>query len=177
MSQNKYRAQLLEAVLQFLWTQWTTLGVAGQKKSEANRVIDPEALLCLSLSFTRYDQRLFDEILDWLSINEKFINVQRLRTIIKKEGFEGTRVLAAMASLLDKKNTTPKWAKLAKEVDEFDKVESLFYLKNGRPLPVLKDRDENFASYGFSRNKIELRGLSQTFPVGNHSNLLLQLRS
>ena len=70
MQLQKFRDHFRELILQFLWRQWSALGVAGYADGEDNWVIDPEALLLFSLSISRYDQRLFDEILDWLTINE-----------------------------------------------------------------------------------------------------------
>ena len=41
----------------------------------------PEALLLFSLEVGRHDPRLFDEVLDWLALNESLISVQRLRNL------------------------------------------------------------------------------------------------
>jgi len=57
--------KLTEQMLQFLWRQWSALGVAGEPEIVDHWVIDPEALLLVSSEFARYDSRLFDEILDW----------------------------------------------------------------------------------------------------------------
>jgi hypothetical protein len=177
MQLSEFKEEFLELILQFLWRQWSSLGVAGHAESKNNWVIDPEALLLFSLSMTRYDQRLFDEILDWLTVNEKFINVQRLRTLHKKEGFETGNILHAVAAELNKVNTTPKWKKLAEvKLDQKD-PKPLFYLKGGQPLPVLGVRDQSFESYGLLRNPVQHRQMSKEFIVGKAPALLLQLRS
>ncbi|MBW2184803.1 MAG: hypothetical protein JRF49_13220, partial [Deltaproteobacteria bacterium] len=83
MSQKSFKEFFLENILNFLWRQWSALGVAGGARTEDKWVIDPEALLVFSLEMARYEPRLFDEILDWLVVNGKWIDIQRLRGIIK----------------------------------------------------------------------------------------------
>lgn len=48
---------------------------------EDHRIIDPESLLLVTTRFGRYDSRLLDEVIDWLSTNGTRINLQRLRRI------------------------------------------------------------------------------------------------
>ena len=177
MQLSKFKEEFIELILQFLWRQWSSLGIAGHAESKDNWVIDPEALMLFSLSMTRHDQRLFDEILDWLTVNEKFINVQRLRTLQKKEGFDTGNTLYAVAAELNKVNTTPKWKKLAEVKLDQKEPKSLFYLKGGQPLPVLGVRDQSFESYGLLRNPVQNRQMSKEFIVGEAPALLLQLRS
>ena len=52
-------------------------------------VIDPEALLLLTCTMGRHEPRLFDEVLDWLRENGRFINVMRLKRILRTENFAG----------------------------------------------------------------------------------------
>ena len=76
ISLTEFKATVLNGLLEFLWRQWSSLGVAGQDVPEERRVIDPEPLLLLSLTVCRYDARLFDEILDWLTVNGEFMNAR-----------------------------------------------------------------------------------------------------
>lgn len=154
------------------------LGVAGYAEEEDNWVIDPEALLLVSLTFCRYDQRLFDEILDWLMVNEKVINIQRLRTMQRVEEFESIAILSAIAALMSQTNVSPKWEKLASCSNKDNmSIENLFFLKTGQDLPVLGDNDPSFEKYGYLRNPVNCRKMSRKFPVGKPATLLLQLRS
>jgi hypothetical protein len=173
---QNFRDELLESLLQFLWRQWSSLGVAGYGDSEDDWVIDPEALLLFSASIARYDQRLFDEILDWLVLNERFINVQRLKAIMKKEGFESSRIINAIAGEIHSRKSGLKWKNLAEHKDCKGESSNLFYLKSGRPMPVGKSKDPNFLEYGLNRNLVQHRGMSKTFPEKKSQSLLLQLR-
>lgn len=176
MQLKEFKEQYLELLLRFLWRQWSALGVAGYGEGDDPWVLDPEALLLFSASIARYDSRLFDEILDWLDKNERFINIQRLRNILKEEDFSSKRIVSAIAGKMADETSGIKWKKLAGS-SKTDEKKPLFLMKNGQPLPVVGEHDAIFSSYGFSRNPIKNRGLSQTFLYGKTNSLLLQLRA
>ena len=130
MQLQEFKNNYLDLLLQFLWRQWSALGIAGYSESKDPWVIDPEALLLFSATLTRYEQRLFDEILDWVDMNDRFINVQRLRNIQKQEGFNCTDVLSAIAAVMMKNKAGIKWKGLAgnvKIMDEEKKTQSVLF--------------------------------------------------
>ena len=135
-SLQQFRDDYLEMLLRFLWREWTTLGVAGQERGALRHVVDPEALLLFTCSLGRYDQRLFDEVLDWLTKNGRFLNVQRMKNILGKEDFGGGKVLSAVADWLSQQSDPMKWKLLAKMDGQTSESQSLFYLSNGRALPL-----------------------------------------
>ncbi len=173
------KEQFQEHIFDFLWQQWSTLGVAGVVQSTDDRIIDPEALLLFSLSICRYEPRLFDEIIDWLFQNGQFINVQRLSQLQMKHQFHCGGQLSAIAEMLCKNSTyKQKWSKLANTYCQ-DPVEPLFSDKDGNVLPCPKDNEaqREFLRHGIRRGKINLRGYSQSFDTQSPSCLLLQLRA
>ncbi len=175
----KSKNQFQDKIFDFLWQQWSILGVAGTAKPDENRIIDPEALLLFSLSICRYEPRLFDEIIDWLFQNGHFINVQRLSQIQKKYDFDCGPQLSAVAELLTKKSSYRlKWSGLAKKYYQKDK-EPLFFAREATPLPCPTEKDANpeFLSHGLKRGQINLRGYSQAFDVHSSACLLLRLRA
>ena len=175
----KSKDQFQEQILDFLWRQWSMLGVAGIAKTKDNRIIDPEALLLLSLSVCRYEPRLFDEIIDWLFQSGHFINVQRLQQVQLKYNFHCGPPLSAIAELLStKSNYRLKWSGLAKKYYQEHK-EPLFFDKDGKALPCPPDKDANpeFLSHGLKRGQINLRGYSQAFDLHSPACLLLRLRA
>lgn len=178
-SLTEFKATVLNQLLDFLWRQWSALGVAGQSAPEERRVIDPEPLLLLSLTVCRYDVRLFDEILDWLMVNGEFINVQRLKSLEKQFDFQGKAQLSAVAELLGKKSSyTLKWKNLsiAYSIDQLE-PEPLFFMKDGRPVPLSNNVAPEFRTHGFLRGPVKLRGYSQPFPTQGVPSLLLRLRA
>ncbi len=170
---GEYQALLLD----FLWRQWSTLGVAGQAQRGDDRIIDLEALLLLTCTIGRYDARLFDEMLDWLHTNGWLMNVMRLKRILRTETFAGERVLATIAGLLAKGADAPKWKQLAASVGPPSAAEVLFFAEDGQPLPVLGEPEPLFARYGWQRGPLRLRGYSQEFRPTEAGNLALQLRA
>ena len=94
-SLKTFKEEYRDLLVNFLWRQWSALGVAGQASGEDVWSIDPEALLLFTCTLGRYEPRLFDEVLDWLQENGRFINVMRLKRILRTEPFAGERALAA----------------------------------------------------------------------------------
>lgn len=177
LTESKDRFQ--EKIFDFLWRQWSALGIAGTTKSQGSTIIDPEALLLFSLSICRYEPRLFDEIIDWLFMNGQLINVQRLQQMQLNYNFCCGSQLSAIAELLSKKsNYRLKWSGLAKKYYQ-EPSEPLFFDKSGNALPCPANRDATpeFLSHGLRRGRINLRGYSQGFDPQNPCCLLLRLRA
>ena len=173
----EFRAYILDRLLDLLWRQWSALGVPGQTTIEERRVVDPESLLLFSLTVGRYDARLFDEILDWLVVNGAFLNVQRLRNLMKRFGFESQAQLSSVSELLMKKSNDPlKWKRLATPRSPRN-PEPLFFLKSGKPIPTPDEKAPEFSPYGLLRGPIKLRGHAQPFPTKGMPSLLLRLRA
>ena len=177
MSLKIFRNEFLETLLRFLWREWTALGVAGHERLAFHHVVDPEALLLFTCSLGRYDQRLFDEVIDWLTRNGRFLNIQRMRNILRREAFSGGEVLSAVADWLSQRDDPMKWKLLAKMAHEEDECKTLFYLPDGRPLPQSPENDETFIGHGFIRSPVIPRGYSHTFPADATPCLVLKMRA
>lgn len=109
-SLSDFKSTVLDHLLGLVWRQWSALGVSGYSASEEKGVVDPEALLLLTLTLGRYDARLFDEVLDWLEVNGDFLNVQRLQNLLKQHDFQAKAQLSAVAERLGRKSTVVlKW--------------------------------------------------------------------
>ena len=176
-SLQQFRDDYLEMLLRFLWREWTALGVAGHDNVALRHVVDPEALLLFTCSIGRYDPRLFDEVLDWLTRNGRFLNVQRLKNILGKEEFDGGKVVTAIAGWLSRQNDPMKWQVLAKMGGHTKETEPLFYLPDGRPLPQAPALDAVFLEQGFQRGAVRLRGYAQPFSTDATSCLALRMRA
>ncbi len=176
-SLKQFRDAYLDLLLHFLWREWTSIGVAGQEQAPVRHVVDPEALLLFTCSLGRYDQRLFDEVLDWLRTNGRFLNVQRMRNIVRHEAFDGGHVLAAVADWLSQHEHPMKWRLLARTQSPQQRQESLFFLFDGRPMPGSRDHDPVFKTHGLLRNPVMPRNLSQPFSPDALQCLLLKLRA
>jgi hypothetical protein len=173
-----FRAELRDRLLAILWRQWTAIGVSGRDASWTGSVIDPDALLLASCTMTRSDPRLFDAVLEWLGINGRFINIQRIKRMLKEEIFAGDQVLRAVAAAASTSVDKAKWASLVDSGPEGRGDEDpLFYLSSGDPLPVVREPDPLFAEHGLLRDRYEERGVAEVFRAEPPSNLLLRLRA
>jgi hypothetical protein len=161
----------------FLWRQWSALGAAGPTGGEDVWIIDPEALLLLTCTLGRWEPRLFDEVLDWLQENGRFLNVMRLKRLLATEKFAGERVLAAVAGVLARGAETMKWKLLAGSAGPSTTAEAFFMVADGRSQPVPGEAEPHFARCGFQRGPLRLRGYSQPFRPAQPTTLTLQLRA
>lgn len=169
MSQISFSQFFVKEILDFLWRQWSALGVAGGARSGDEWAIDPEALLLFSLEMGRYEPRFFDEILDWLVVNGKWIDIQRLRGIMKQKDERTQRLMSAVACFLSHEAGTyqRKWKTLAllHRVKASTQDEMLFKTKEGKPYPKPAMESNIFKEYGFLRESFTLRKMSKPVPV------------
>lgn len=171
-----YRAEFRDRVLDLLWRQWNMLGVAGHGAPWCGPPIDPEALLLLTCTAGRFDARLFDAMVEWVGLNGRYINVQRLKRMITTEAFVGERVVRAIAATASNSVTSAKWA-MTKAAKGGENPEPLFFLKDGRRLPISRAHDPVFAEHGLLRDRYEPRGVVGRFRPEPVENLILRLRA
>lgn len=182
MPQKEFKQFFIENILNFLWSQWSALGVAGGGiRTEDRWLIDPEALLIFSLEIARHDPRVFDEILDWLVINGKWIDSQRLRTLIGNKNDDTKRLLSAVSNYISHEAPTykRKWQSLALlyKVDRDKTQTSLFLTKDGKEYPKPNKPSHIFLDYGFERDVFVLRKMTRPVNVSAATNLRFLLRS
>ncbi|MDA0766153.1 MAG: hypothetical protein O3A87_05640 [Verrucomicrobia bacterium] len=172
------RDKLLQHFLDFLWRQWTALGVPGHEVPSGDWIIDPEALVLITTRMGRYDSRLLDNAIEWLSANGRRINLQRLKRLRPQWPTADPGVFGAISEILSEQSALRKWNTLRDTHYLLpEEPEPLFIHPDGSPLPVLGDLDERFQKYGLLRTKWTPRGTAQT-PLPNEAcNLILALRS
>lgn len=178
-SLQNFKNSLREQMLRIIWSGWAQLGVVGYGSETRNTVIDVEAIILTTCFWGRYDQRLFDEMISWLFANERFINIQRLQSIIKKETFHESRLLGPVCRKLARKRLTPKWRGIENKLKKLSSESDfgLFLLPDNSPLPIIGKTDDDFAAFGFLRLPFINRGLNSSFQAGRPATLQLQLRA
>ncbi len=174
---ENYRNEINEKMIRFLWQQWSSLGVVGYGNGENPWIIDPEALLLFSLTISRSEPRLFDEIMDWLDINGRFCNIQRLRSILKKEDFSCHKIMKAVAKIMTERGKTTKWDRLSQKSNQQDSSENLFFKKNGEQIPHFGKPDPIFQEYGLLRGPLKFRGHTQPVKASKNTGLIFKLRT
>jgi hypothetical protein len=181
MSQKDFRDIFLDNILGFLWRQWSTLGVLGAASVREQWVIDPEALLVFTLDMAQYDPRLFDEVMDWLVTNGHWIDIQRLKGILKTKSGETNRLMGAVSEFMVSQGPERKWGKLAeicfKGIPE--RSVSVFKERETKAQRSFKTIGEDivFQKYGFMRNVLKPSGKSREVIPTAQSTIRFLLRA
>lgn len=153
MSVLEFRKELYEFIQDMLWKHWTALGIPGHVSATAEEIIiDPEALIIFSSRFARYDQRLYDLILEWMQLHSSQINIQRLKALNSKAEIKDTASLGYISAVVSevsparwKKPTTDYSSKTTEAV-------SLFMNMNDEPESFIPKHDTLALQHGFYRN-------------------------
>ena len=181
MLQKDFRELFLDNILGFLWRQWSNLGVLGEASVREQWVIDPEALLIFTLDIARYEARLFDEVMDWLVTNSHWIDMQRLKGILKTKNDETNHLMGAVADFLVLQGRERKWSKLAESYSENipEKSGNLFKQRGTHKQIVLKtiEKDSSFEKYGFVRNVLKPSRKSREVIPTSQATIRFLLRS
>jgi hypothetical protein len=163
MKAASLRDEIVAACVDLAWEQWSQLGVSGASPARREeRAADPEALLLFTLEIGRNDPRLFDEVLDWLSVNEQLVSVQRLRNLCDN---------AVDAALVDAALT---WSTRSRRAGP-DTPAPLIALFAAAPWPG-DDVDEVFASHGFARAPLRASGKSRAPRLRDPISFAFRLR-
>lgn len=155
MSTSALKGRVLEAAREFAWGQWAQLGVLAESSRRDRWAVDPEVLVLFSLEVGRDEPRLFDEVLDWLLVNERLLSVQRLRNFA--DGEEARALVDASLAWVARyrprqRLKTPRAGTLPSAAD----AEPLF-----RGVRGARSSDETFLAHGFARGKLEPSGKSR----------------
>src|SRR5206468_12602027 len=109
-----FRIELSQTVLNILWSAWSQVGVMGGAAPAQPRIVDPEPLLLLTWSCARQDARVFDEVLDWLVQNGRWVNVLRLTTLLEEDAVCPTPLVGAVAAFMAGRDKPLERRKLAR---------------------------------------------------------------
>jgi len=83
LSLSEFKQDYLDALLAIHWKQWSSLGVSSSVELEVSRIIDVEALFISTLSLGLIDKDLLAAAMEWMSVNDGWINLSRYKRIRK----------------------------------------------------------------------------------------------
>ena len=152
---SEARTDLRSRLASFLWNQWAQMGVLATAEHSDRWAADPEALLLLSFEVGREEPRLFEEVLDWLVVNERLISVQRLRNLAREEADRA--LVEAVVGWLGQQRRRPRLEARAGRSEGPSQPQPFF--RNSR-VPVA-DPDPAFLAQGFLKARSEPSGKSQ----------------
>jgi hypothetical protein len=178
-SVTTFRNEFSERVLGFVWGQWCQIGVAGSATRKGQWVIDPEPLLAFTTEVARRDARMFDEVLDWLVKNGRWINTQRFSTIVKQDKVGDTAVIGAIASWMTEQDKSMKWRGLARHrvASQDKRDEALFTMWPKGALAVFDQPEPHFDQYGLLRGPIRTRGMTKAVNMKDPLNVMFKSRA
>jgi len=169
MQISELRREVRDRLLAFAWDQWTQMGVSGIPQRTERWAADPEALLLFTLEVARADARLFDEVLDWLALNERLVSVQRLRNLCRDDT---DRALAEAALAWVAQSKDPRRSSLRRRGGDSSHAVQLF-----RKLKADARRaDRTFRAYGWLKPPTERSGKSQPPNLLAPINIAFRLR-
>jgi hypothetical protein len=138
--------RLSDRLVAFAWHEWAQMGVSATSSQEHSPwAQDPEALIVFTLEIARAEPRLFDEVLDWLLVNESLLSVRRLRAICVDET-DRMLVAAALAWLARRRPRARLGSGPTPTLPPGATLQPLFRGEG----PVVGE-DEDFAAAGFLR--------------------------
>jgi hypothetical protein len=171
MQISELRDELQRRLAAFLWDQWAQLGMLAAPSRRDPWAVDPEALLLLSFEVGREEPRLFEEVLDWLTVNERLISIQRLRNLARDPA-DRALVEAVLAWLGSRRRRARPDAGPLLEPDA--ERPRPFYRRLGFPFG---EPDPAFLEQGFLKAPSEPSGASRPPDLDSSVNFAFRLRA
>jgi hypothetical protein len=131
---------------------------------------DPEALIVFTLEIARREQRLFDEVLDWMLINETLFSVRRLRAMCIDRTDQ--RLVAATIAWLARQGPRARLKPRREDQAGPLDLEPLF-----RGGGTFGEADPDFAAAGLLRSVLLPSGKSVAPDLGTPINFAFRLRA
>lgn len=168
MDVSALNRRLSDQLVAFAWDEWAQMGVLATPQRRSTWAQDPEALIVFTLEVARAEPRLFDELLDWMLVNEPLLSVRRLRAMCIDET-DRSLTAAALAWLAHQR---PR-ARLGTSTNRTGSSTAHVLF---RPEIQLSAVDEAYASAGWLRPMLSPSGKSQTPDPMAPINLAFRLR-
>jgi hypothetical protein len=164
------RTRLRDGLLDFAWDEWGQMGVLSTPNRSSPWAQDPEALLVFTLEVGRRDPRLFDEVLDWLVVNEPLVSLRRLRRMSTSP--DDGRLVDATLSWLAQYRPRSQARRPHGSRSAHKDLEPL-YVGLGAPV---SNPDEAFSAFGLLRPVREPTGKATAPDVRAPINFAFRLR-
>jgi hypothetical protein len=133
----------LDRLVAFAWDEWGQMGMFAASHRGSPWAQDPEALIVFTLEVARGDARLFDELMDWLLVNQSLLSVRRIRAMCIDET-DRALVAAALGWLARQRPRTRLGSR--EPTSDTTTLQPLF--RAGGPVSKI---DEDFAAAGWLR--------------------------
>lgn len=106
---------LRQAATDVVWLQWRALGAQTATRGHARSLVDPEALVLMSLTLSEAEPRLRDVLADWVTLNASLLSVQRIKNLMAHHPDDVQARVGAFARLVLTEAKDVRWRSLAAE--------------------------------------------------------------
>lgn len=113
---------LRQVVLNVVWQQWRILGAGtatgrARTHDQQHALVDPEALVLVSLTLLEQERRLGDVLHDWCAHNSDLLSVQRMKNLeaayhLDADGQSMARALSWFATVATEQGKDHRWKSL-----------------------------------------------------------------
>lgn len=107
--------ELTKAVLETVWIQWRSIGTLIESERVSRSLVDPEALLLMSLNLGHHEKRLWDIMDSWARNGSQLFSIQRLKNLQKTFPDKTQDRLAEFAWKAKVKGKDQRWRSLIGE--------------------------------------------------------------
>lgn len=133
---NNLHESLKGTLLDAVWRQWAALDSPAEERRPARAIVDPEALVLVSLQLIEEERRLWDLLAWWGRAAPRLLSVQRVKNLAGRFGEASGGRLAQFAHLAFEEGGDARWKSLDRSVPDFQARSS----KVDAPSPVLRHR-------------------------------------
>lgn len=106
---------LADAAVEVAWAQWSAIGSTASTRRRARSLVDPEALLLLSLALGDRERRLGDLAHDWMAVSSRLVSVQRINNLATDYPESTRAALAVIARTALERGKDFRWKPLAEK--------------------------------------------------------------
>ncbi len=101
--------ELADTTVRVAWAQWTALGALPSRRERADSIVDPEALVLVSLALRERERRLWDMLGWWAVEGSTLLSVQRMGNLAAAYPEEVQRRLLEFAYLAYEEGRDHRW--------------------------------------------------------------------
>ncbi len=166
---SNLKHELETSLVTFAWDEWSQMGILSAPRRTSTWAQDPEALLVFTFEIARADPRLFDEMLDWLLINEHLLSVRRLRSFSRDP--LDTSLTETVLAWVGRHRARTRFSSATKP----EARNALEQLHPGEGFPI-RHRDEVFAEHGWLRAETASSGKAQPPDLRAPINFAFRMR-
>jgi len=105
--------ELEQAVIEAAWIQWASLGSFIDFNRAARSMVDPEALLFISLCLRHRERRLWDVLGSWAKHGSNLFSIQRVKNLQKRFPDQVNDRLSEFATMAKTVGKDHRWRSLA----------------------------------------------------------------